>query len=106
MPNAFRLMQEAEIRVSPITIWEISRKIAIGKLRAPSSGWTSIPDLLRHYGFLAQSLEWEDAEAANRLPLHHRDPMDRMLIATALRADMTIISNDAVFASYGVRTIW
>ena len=51
-------------------------------------------------------LTWEDAEAANDLPGHHRDPMDRMLIATALRSDLTVITTDRIFESYGVRTVW
>jgi PIN domain nuclease of toxin-antitoxin system len=37
---------------------------------------------------------------------HHRDPTERMLIATALRLDLAIITNDTVFPAYGVRTVW
>jgi PIN domain nuclease of toxin-antitoxin system len=51
-------------------------------------------------------LLWADAEAANALPPHHRDPIDRMLIATALRLDLAITTNDTVFPTYGVRTVW
>ncbi len=51
-------------------------------------------------------LSWEDADAANTLPPHHRDPIDRMLIATALRADLTVITSDAIFRQYGIKTIW
>jgi PIN domain nuclease of toxin-antitoxin system len=38
--------------------------------------------------------------------MHHKDPMDRMLIATALDRGLTIITEDEVFARYGVTTIW
>jgi PIN domain nuclease of toxin-antitoxin system len=47
-----------------------------------------------------------DCERANALPMHHKDPMDRMLIASALDRAMTVITGDNVFASYGVSTIW
>ena len=43
----------------------------------------------RHYGVLA--LDWDEAEHANTLPLHHHDPMDRMLMATALRRNLTVV---------------
>lgn len=40
------------------------------------------------------------------LPLHHRDPFDRLLAATCLAEQMTLVSADAVFDEYGVRRIW
>jgi PIN domain nuclease of toxin-antitoxin system len=51
-------------------------------------------------------LSWDDCERANALPMHHKDPMDRMLIATALDRDMTVITDDEVFGRYGVSTVW
>jgi PIN domain nuclease of toxin-antitoxin system len=56
--------------------------------------------------FRFQDLSWEDAERANQLPAHHKDPMDRMLIATALGNDMMVITDDNWFAAYGVKTVW
>lgn len=44
--------------------------------------------------------------ACARLPWHHRDPFDRMLIAQAIGAEVPIVSCDAVFAKYGVERIW
>ena len=43
-----------------------------------------------------------DAERAGRLPPHHRDPFDRMLVAQARRLDAVIVSRDSVFRAYGV----
>ena len=106
MPNAARIMRTSEIRVSPITVWEITRKAALGKLRLTWGPHPSLTALLRTEGYILQPLGWDDAEQANRLPPRHKDPMDRMLIATALRNDLTIITNDAAFAAYGVPTIW
>ena len=106
MPHAARLMRESEVRVSPITVWEITRKAAIGKLPAVWTPFPSLHELLRAQGFVTQPLTWEDAEDANRLPMHHKDPMDRMLIATALRHDLAILTDDGSFSAYGVTTIW
>lgn len=106
MPKAAPIMRTAEIHVSPITVWEITRKAALGKLPAVWGPHASLTALLRSEGFALQTLGWDEAEQANRLPPHHKDPMDRMLIATALRNDLTIITDDAAFAAYGVPTIW
>jgi len=105
---ARRVMADGDVFVSPITVWEITRKAALGKLARPIpadySGTFSF--WLTDVGYRVMPLTWEDCERANALPDLHKDPMDRMLIASALRNDMTIITNDHVVARYGVRTIW
>jgi PIN domain nuclease of toxin-antitoxin system len=106
MPQSFSVMRNELVSVSPITIWEITRKVAAGRLPQIWGNWKSLPLLLQDQGYTLQPFGWDDADTANRLPLHHKDQMDRMLIATALRADLTIISNDSIFQLYGVKTIW
>ncbi len=104
MVEGARIMAMADVGVLPTTVWEITRKVSIGKLEMP--GMKSLTGLLRANGFRFLPLSWEDAEAANDLPEHHRDLMDRMLIAAALQADRTVITTDRVFERYGVRTVW
>lgn len=96
------------VYVSPVTVWEITRKVAIGRLPrpVPAGFHGSYTDFLVSEGYLVATFNWADAELAGTLPDHHRDPMDRMLIATALRMDLTVATSDRVFQSYGVRTIW
>ncbi len=106
MPRAAPLMRSMEIRISPVTIWEITRKASIGKLSAIWGPYPSLSLLLRAQGLTIEPLGWEEAEAANLLPPLHKDPMDRMLIATALQHDLTIITDDALFPQYGVTTVW
>ena len=101
-------MATGDIFVSSITLWEITRKIAIGKLEAPAprrfNG--SLSAWLNDAGYRPLPLTWETAERANALPMHHKDPMDRMLIAAALDRGLTIITDDSVFGAYGVATLW
>ena len=104
-PDVRRLMTEADIAVSPITVLEITRKAALGKLPA-SWGESGLSALLQQQGFRPLPVTWSDAERANQLPPVHKDPMDRMLIAQALRRDMTIITDDRLFEEYSVKTIW
>jgi PIN domain nuclease of toxin-antitoxin system len=97
-----------DIAVSPITVWEISRKIALGKLERPAPpGFNgSLSEWLRQAGYRVLPMTWDACERANALPMHHKDPMDRMLIASALEKALTVITDDEVFARYGVATIW
>lgn len=95
------------VLVSPVTVWELTRKTADGKLPPPrlsdAKNWV---DFLVNRGFDIAPLTWEAAAAANALPLHHKDPMDRLLIGTALTLGAPILTNDGVFGAYGVPTIW
>ena len=101
-------LSQGDVFVSPITVWEITRKVALGKLARPSPpGYEgTLAAWLRAAGYRVMPLNWDDCERANGLPMHHKDPMDRMLIATALDRGMTVISDDAIFGRYGVQTIW
>ena len=101
-------MSAGDVFVCPITVWEISRKIALGKLDRPTpAGFNgSLSKWLRHAGYRVLPMTWDASEHANALPEHHKDPMDRMLIALALDRGMTVITDDEVFPRYGVPTLW
>lgn len=95
------------LAVSPVTVWEITKKMAAGKLPLlHGEDARDLVDFLDTRGYDFAPLTWEAAARANALPPHHKDPMDRLLIATALCSGMTIVTNDAVFAAYGVPTLW
>ena len=106
MSRAADVMRRSETRVSPITLWEITCKVTLENLPPVWGPYPSLSLLLRAQGYIAQPLGWEELEHAHQLPPHHKDPMNRMLIATAPRHDLTILSNDAVFAAYGVPCLW
>jgi PIN domain nuclease of toxin-antitoxin system len=100
-------MRSGDVAVSAITIWEVSRKARIGKLpQLPPPVVVNLTGFLRRTGYRLVPLAPEVAEAANGLPPHHADPMDRMLIATALAEGATIITNDRIFGAYGVQVTW
>jgi PIN domain nuclease of toxin-antitoxin system len=89
------------VYVSSATIWEMAVKVARGRLVAPSD----FPDRLRDLGMLQLALEWEHARLAGGLPLHHRDPFDRMLVAQAIVERLTIVTRDEEIARYPVPVI-
>ena len=97
---------DTETYVSAATAWEVVTKHTLGKL--PNAGVLGV-DFTRAIvdaGYQPLSVTTEHAQAAGALPLHHRDPFDRMLIAQALAERMPLVSNEALFDRYGVRRIW
>ena len=93
------------IVVSTVVPWELAIKTNIGKLRVePLLGrWAY---MLETQGFTELHIDSSHAIRAGLLPLHHKDPFDRMLVAQAQAAGWPIISADPVFDHYGVRRIW
>jgi PIN domain nuclease of toxin-antitoxin system len=103
MPSAYPTMAGGTVYVPDTVVWEISRKVRIGKL--PPIG-RSLPELLTSQGFSFLSLTWEIAEAAEKLPAIHNDPFDRILVAHALAAGLPILTSDREIPKYGARSIW
>lgn len=106
MTEAGIAAMQGEVAVSPITVWELTRKAALGKLPPLPTANGSFAGWLASQGFRFQQLTWADTERANALPPLHKDPMDRMLIAQALNAGTVVITQDAIYARYGVPTVW
>jgi len=87
--------------VSVLALWEMATKRAVGKvdLHIPSD------EALAEIGFSVLAITTDDARRVATLPLHHRDPFDRMLIAQAIGESLTLVTRDRTFAAYGVTTI-
>lgn len=95
-----------EVYLSAVSVWEIARKFAQGRISLPSHPSTLIPAVRRDSGIASLSLTEMDALAAEKLQLFHKDPFDRMLIAQALMGGLAIITSDRAFEPYPVRVIW
>jgi PIN domain nuclease of toxin-antitoxin system len=95
--------EEVDLLFSSISITEIAIKLGTGKLAITAD------DLMRATERLRLTLIPYETRHAMRffeLPVHHRDPFDRMLIATALVEDVAIITSDRAFSQYkGLRVI-
>lgn len=100
-----RISVAARLYYSSISAWEIARLQQEGKIVLPTTPETFLADLAAEYGLA--SLPPTDAVMvrAAQLPAHHRDPADRIIIATALMRDLTIVTGDEKFPRYGVRTL-
>ena len=95
----------ATLFYSPISAWEISRLQKEGKVVIPTTPEAFLADLVAQYDLTSIPPTDDVMFRTAALPEHHRDPADRMIIATALLNDLVIITGDRKFAQYGVRTI-
>ncbi len=99
LPAAARkLINDANVYVSAASIWEISIKVALGKLSADPR---EVLAALEPAGFLELPVTGAHAARVVNLPPVHRDPFDRLLIAQALVEPMRLLTNDAALAHYG-----
>jgi len=98
-----------EIFISIVSLWEMSIKISLGKLKIEMPYENIIDDV---YGANMQiiSLDFVHTVIQNKLPFHHKDPFDLIIASQALSEKMDLISNDEVFDEYftnsKIRRVW
>jgi len=100
-----RIAVASELHYSSISVWEIARLMKEGKVIIPNDAEGFAADLRGQYGISSISPTDDIAIRAARLPDFHKDPADRIIIATALVHDLTVVTGDVKFPQYGVRTI-
>lgn len=97
------------VAVSMVSFWEISIKNSLGKLRL-DAGFEALLDVVQKNGFDILHVNFDHAAILNKLPFHHRDPFDRMIIAQAIAENMDIIGKDTDFDNYlvgkPIKRIW
>lgn len=106
--NARNTIADADhiCHVSVVTPWEVAIKASLGKLKLAKPVGRYFAEHLAANDFRLLGVSLEHAAAVEGLPLHHRDPFDRLLAAQARYEGITLISRDAVFDHYGVARIW
>lgn len=89
---------EREVYVSTATIWEVAIEQALGKIKEPRD----LPERIRDSELEELTIRADHAIEAGRLPLHHRDPFDRMLVAQARHENLTLATRDPSIRAYDV----
>jgi PIN domain nuclease of toxin-antitoxin system len=97
--------QNISVYVSIINFWEIAVKQSIGKLDCYESVDT-IYRKINDAGVQIIELKMEHLIPLTALPFHHRDPFDRLLVATCKVENFIFVSQDSVFKEYQVEVIW
>jgi len=114
MENSGRLSKQAartianpenQILISAVVGWEVAIKVGVGKMK-PSSILDGLDRALERESFSELPITLDAAVRAGLLPLHHRDPFDRLLIAQAQSLQVSILSSDEVLDLYDVKRLW
>jgi PIN domain nuclease of toxin-antitoxin system len=95
-----------EVFLSAASAWEMSIKHGLGRLPLPEDPARLVPRQRARHGILSLPIDEEATLTAHRLPSHHRDPFDRLLVSQALAGGMVILTPDRDIAAYPVRTAW
>lgn len=99
----------AMVVLSPVSLWELLAKNALGRLSIPSGG-AGPGRYLADHREAHRLQEWPLDEAAvlqlPKLPALHRDPFDRMLVCQAIAHGFTLVTPDALIRQYPVATEW
>ena len=105
-PRARSLIASSELWWSVVSLWEAIQKAQVGKLSLPLPAGPFLTGELRsnHVRLLPVSLS--HVLRVEELPLHHRDPFDRLLIAQSIEEGWPIVTADPWFARYAVDVIW
>ena len=92
--------------VSHATAWEVAIKINLGKLKLTIPYEDFFPGALLTNGFRELPPDFRHYRELLTLPLHHRDPFDRLLVAQAKAEGLTVVTSDPQFSTYGVAVLW
>ncbi len=98
--------QPEELTLSHASIWEMAIKVQLGKLRLRKEFDPFVREHIEERAVTLLGIELSHIKTYRKLPLHHRDPFDRILAAQAIEEKAALISHDTVFDGYGVERIW
>jgi PIN domain nuclease of toxin-antitoxin system len=97
---------ENTLVLSVASAWEIAIKAQLGKLRIPGNAATWVPNRAAHDHMVILPINLAHAVALESLPLHHRDPFDRILIVQSQIEKLPILTHDQAILAYHVEAIW
>ena len=95
------LDERNDLYLSVAAVWEIAIKLAKGTLNAPSD----LLDRLPEFQIEVLPVTTEQAWAVQHLPLHHRDPFDRIMVVQAMREGLTLMTHDRKLTQYGCKLL-
>jgi PIN domain nuclease of toxin-antitoxin system len=95
-----------DLSLSIASVWEILIKVQSGKLNFPRPAGPYVLSRMAENRIKSLPISIDHLLALERLPMHHRDPFDRMLIAQSMEEDWPIITADPMFQKYSIRVIW
>jgi len=96
----------SDLSLSIASVWEILIKVQAGKLNLPRPAGKYVIRKLAENRIEILPISVDHLLAVERLPMHHRDPFDRMLIAQSMEENIPVVTADRIFTRYPVEVIW
>jgi len=100
------LLPAADVWISVASLWEIITKVQIGKLVLPAPVGDYLAQKLKMNGVSVLALNFDHVRRLEEVPLHHRDPFDRILISQSLEEKLPLVTADPHFEKYPIQLIW
>jgi PIN domain nuclease of toxin-antitoxin system len=100
------LNQENSLFFSAASYWEICIKMSIGKISLKTGWFKTIQNEMEINAIQWLPIEMTHCVKVAKLPFHHRDPFDRMLVAQAITEKMKLLSRDSRLSAYSITRIW
>jgi PIN domain nuclease of toxin-antitoxin system len=97
---------ENEIFLSVASGWEIAIKTKLGRLQLPDEPERFIPEQMALNAIFSLPIQMSHALHVYKLPDHHRDPFDRLIVAQAMLEDLPVLTADPRMARYPIKVIW
>lgn len=100
------LLPVEDVWISVASLWEILAKVQVGKLALPRPVGEYLTEKLTANGVSVLPLTFAHVKRLEEIPLHHRDPFDRILIAQSVEEKLPLVTADPLFKKYSVHLIW
>ncbi|MBW1785483.1 MAG: type II toxin-antitoxin system VapC family toxin [Deltaproteobacteria bacterium] len=95
-----------ELFFSAASLWEMCIKISLGKISMKKGWYEAVQSEMEANAIQWLPIDMPHCERLAKLPFHHRDPFDRMLIAQAIVEDMQLLSRDTCLSAYDIHRVW
>lgn len=100
------LESDVDLILSTASLWEIAIKVSLNKLTLPDNYEQFIPQQITLNNIEILTITFDHLTVVSKLPFHHRDPFNRLLIAQSMSENLQIVSVDSQFDRYGVSRKW
>jgi PIN domain nuclease of toxin-antitoxin system len=97
---------ENDAWLSAVSFWEILVKHQLGRLPLPAPPSSYIPKQRKRHGIPSLALRERAMAHLPKLPPHHKDPFDRMLVCQSLEHGLVLVTSDPLLCAYPVKTLW
>lgn len=107
-PQVMNMCQDPEnlLLLSVASVWEMQIKLQFGKLKLTLPLSELVAEQQQTNKIVILDIKLEHVMALEKLPLHHKDPFDRLLIAQAEIEEAVLVSKDQIFKEYPVQAVW